>query len=203
MGQKKHTSNRKRTEEREARRSMTPQQIRARARRQAEKGDVRLSEREKKVLMGNKPIEDWDLEELARGRPRDKRGNFSGTRPSWITREIHEMSIAKFKEAVRTDMQSVTVRALEVLRDVLDNEDVDDRGKPIVAAGVKVDTAKFLLEHLIGKPTQPVEADISIKLQGILGNVLVQPAELTSGDYTQSASHRIIEAEVMDDDDVA
>lgn len=201
MGQPQSEQNKRRTAERAARRKMSPKQIRARARRRgALAGEPgALSEREKQALIG-KPMEEWDLEELARGRPRDKNGNFTGVAPKWITRGMHEKSIELFKEMMRTDMRSHTVRAMEVLRDILDNDDYDEKGKPVVAAGVKADTAKFLIEHLLGKPTQPIEADISIKLQGILGSVLVQPSELHNG-YAPASSHRVLEGEIVEEEE--
>lgn len=186
----------------EAKRSMEPKQIRARARRNG--GMSTMSDRERKALQ-RKPMEEWDLEELAKGRPRSKNGSFAGAPPKWITREMHEKSIEMFKNMVRTDMRSHTVIALNVLKDILENEEVDNRGKPHVSAGTKADIAKFLIEHLVGKPTQPIQTDLSIKLQGILGAVLVQPNEMGNG-YRPSSSHRsiegeIIDAEVVEDDD--
>jgi hypothetical protein len=193
-----------RAAEREAKRSMTPKQIRARARRGH--GMNAITAREQQALL-RKPMEEWDLEELARGRPKDKNGRFSGAAPKWITREMHEKSIDLFKSMIRTDMQSMTVKALKVLENILDDDEYDDKGKPAVPPGVRVDIAKFLLEHLIGKPTQPIEADISLKLQGVLASVLVQPSEMTPGLYQPSASHRQLEeadediedAEVVED----
>lgn len=196
MGQKQTEPNKRRKAETAAKRSMSQKQIRARARRNG--GIERITSAEQKALLG-KPIEQWDIEELARGRPRDKNGNFSGQAPKWITREMHEQSIEMFKKLIRTDMQSLSVRALEVLGDIMDNEDEDDKGKLVVPAATKVDVAKFLIEHLIGKPTQPIEADVSIRLQGILANVMVQPGEMSG--YTPSASHRVLEGTVVEDDE--
>lgn len=187
---------------------MTPKQIRARARRariRAERRGVeppKVSAIETAALM-RKPLGDWDLEELARGYPKDKNGNFSGSKPKWIDAAMHEQIVDQFKELVRTDMKSLTVKALDVLEDVLENDEVDERGRPVTPVNTKVDVAKFLLEHLIGKPTQPIQNDISIKLQGILGAVLVQPAE--AGGYVPSSSHRVLEdivdADLVDEED--
>lgn len=124
-----------------------------------------------------KPVEDWDLEELARGRPRDAKGRFRGAAPKYISREIHERSMERFKGAIKSKMQEHTVDALGTIHWILSNEDVDERGKPIIPAGAKLDAAKFLLEHTVGKPTQRVEADLSVKLQAILGTVMVNPAQ--------------------------
>lgn len=176
---------------------MTPKQIRARARRNG--GMENLSQGEKLAML-KKPIEEWDLEELAAGRPKNKNGGFSGAPPAWVTRDIHEKSIEIFKERMRSDMRSVTVKAMDVLANLLDDDEVDDKGKPLVPASTKADVAKFLIEHLLGKATQPVEMDISVKLQGILGAVLVQPDELT-GEMVPASSHRVLEGTVVDEDE--
>lgn len=178
-------------------RSLSKKQVRARARRNP---DRPLDKKEVEALMG-KPIDEWDLEELAAGRPKDKNGRFSGPPPKWVTREIHEQAIERFKGMVRTDMRSLTVKALDVLGNILTDDEVDEKGRPLVSAGEKRQTAQFLIEHLIGKPTQPIETDISIKLQGILGAVLVQPSEMEAGRYVPSSSHRVVEGSVVDDEE--
>ena len=35
-----------------------------------------------------KPVHDWDMEELAHGRPRGKTGGFQGRAPGWLTADI-------------------------------------------------------------------------------------------------------------------
>jgi hypothetical protein len=150
---------------------MTPKQIRARARRLAAKG--KPVDKELKHLY--KPLDEWDEEELARGRPRDKNGHFSGSPPRWITRELHEQITEKFASIVKTGMNGHTVTALKVLGTLLENDDTDENGRPIIAPGTKADIAKFLIEHVVGKPTQRVEGDLSVKLQGMLGLAMVMP----------------------------
>lgn len=148
--------------------SLTKKQIRARARRHA-----KISEAEFNLLY--KPIEEWDEEELARGRPRAADGTFRGQAPNWITRELHEQAMARFKGIVEGRMRQETVNALDVVRRILENDDLDDRGRPAVSASTKLDAAKFLLEHAVGKPTQRVEQDISVRLQGLLAMATAGP----------------------------
>jgi hypothetical protein len=158
---------------------LTPKQIRARARRKASKTSKRaqrqgiMSEQEFEALY--KPIEDWDLEELARGRPRGVDGTFRGRKPGWITREVHEKAMEMFIETTKASMGALTPTALDSIRYVLENEEVDERGKPIVPASAKNQASMFILEHVVGKPKQQVTQDISVKLQGILGAVMVNP----------------------------
>lgn len=159
---------------------LTPKQIRARARRRIKRAKgkpgrkiVPVTEQEFDALY--KPIDDWDLQELARGRPRDSRGGFGGKPPGWITREVHEKAMEQFHAAIKSEMGSLTPTALDTVKYILENEDVDHRGKPIVPASAKNQAAMFLLEHVVGKPKQQIQQDISVKLQGILGSVMVNP----------------------------
>lgn len=135
-----------------------------------------------------KPVEEWDLEELAKGRPRDAKGRFRGAAPKYISKEVHERAMERFKGAVRTEMNSLTPKALDAVLWIIQNEEVDDKGKPIVPAGTRLEAAKFLLEHVVGKPTQRVEQDISVKLQGLLGQVMVNPAQALS-DQSYTVGH--------------
>lgn len=156
---------------------LTPKQIRARARRRVARME-RMSDLEFETLY--KPIEEWDLEELARGRPRAMDGTFRGPTPKWINRETHERSMDLFKQAIKMQMNSATPSAMDAILAMIQNSEVDEKGKPVVPASTKLDAAKFLLEHVVGKPTQRVENDISVKLQGILGVVMANPDQALS-----------------------
>ncbi|MGX9924118.1 hypothetical protein ACWIG4_30190 [Streptomyces sp. NPDC002248] len=150
-----------------------PKQVRARVRRKISKGQ-KISEEEFEIWAG-KPIDQWDLEELSRGRPRDARGGFRGRPPLYMPRAVHERITDRFKLLVRNEMNVSTAQALGVISSLLSSEELDDKGKPIVPAGTKLDAAKWLVEHVIGKPVQPTQTDISVKLQSILGTVMVNP----------------------------
>lgn len=160
---------------------LTPKQIRARARRRSKRAET-MSEAEFNALY--KPIEEWDLEELARGRPRNSRGGFSGPNQRFISREVHEKAMERFRSTVKTEMNRHTVNALDVFDYIIQNDERDEKGKPIIPAGTKLEAAKFLLEHVVGKPTQRVENDVSVKLQAILGVVMANPDDaLNQGGY--------------------
>lgn len=152
---------------------MTGRQVRSRARRVLQKGKP-LDDETFEAWAG-KPIENWDLEELARGRTRDSGGGFRGKPPQYMPRAVHERIAERFKLLVRDQMNQNATMALGVISNLISNDMLDDKGKPIVPASVKLDASKWLVEHVIGKPVQPTQQDISVKLQGILGAVMVQP----------------------------
>lgn len=188
--------------------SMSKKQIRARARRHA-----KISEAELDKLY--KPLDEWDEEELARGRPRAADGTFRGASPNWITRQMHEEAMARFKGIVEGRMREHTVDALSTMKWILENEDLDEKGKPIIPASTKLDAAKFLLEHVVGKPTQRQEVDISVRLQALLATATVgvfadgadalalppgadYEAAFGSGHYDEGEDDDIEEAELVD-----
>lgn len=168
---------------------LTPKQIRARARRKQKRIEM-MTEAEFNARW--KPVEEWDLQELAKGRPRDANGRFRGTTPKYLSKEVHEKAMERFKHAIKTEMNGHTPSALDAINKILNNDDVDEKGKAIVPASTKLEAAKFLLEHVVGKPTQRVEQDISVKLQALLGTVMVNPAQALNaapGDMPYTVGH--------------
>lgn len=171
---------------------MTPKQIRARSRR-------RKAVYEKELAEMYKPVEEWDAEELARGRPRAADGSFKGKPPMWMTTAFHEQIIRRFEVIVKEEMNSMTVEALTVLATVLKDNTTDFRGKDRVSPNVKVDVAKFLIEHIIGKPKQRTESEVSVKLEGLLGLAMVQPSQSGSLELTQGYIDADSEEDTGDD----
>lgn len=159
-------------------RSMDPKRIRARARKK-----MQIANDEIALLYGGRGVESWDLEELAAGRPRDVNGKIPGGKPpAWIDRSVHEQIVKRFEEVVRNEMNGYAVGALEVMGKILEDDAVDMKGRPRTGSSTKLDAAKFLIEHVIGKPKVRTETDISVKLQGILGHAMVNPVE--GSDFT-------------------
>lgn len=157
-------------------RLLTPKQIRARARRKAKRGKgskAVMTQQEFEILY--KPVDEWDLEELAAGRPRDRNGQFRGPKPQWVTREVYERAMERFQSAIKQEMNKLSPDAVKTVQYLLQNEELDARGRPIVGAPVKLQAAQFLIEHLVGKPKQTIEQDISVKLQGILFEAMLNP----------------------------
>jgi len=163
--------------------SLNPKQIRTRARRKRARGKPDGLTKEETEAFYRKPISDWDMEELAHGKPRNAQGNFKGRKPKWVTPALSEEMSRRFKAVVRENMNVHTVSALDALRDIIENDERDEKGKPLVPPSVKLQATTFLLEHVVGKPQQEVKSDISVTLQGVLAQVMVNPSELASGNY--------------------
>jgi hypothetical protein len=158
---------------------LTPRQIRARARRRFARGmrshQGAITKQEFEALY--KPLDQWDLEELAHGRPRNSNGKFRGPAPSWITREVYEKAMEQFQLAIKSRMGVQGVTALNTLEFLLSDQAIDKRGRPMIPPSVKLQATTFLLDHIVGKPKQHVQQDISVRLQAVLGAVMANPNE--------------------------
>lgn len=158
--------------------SDSPKQIRSRARRHQKKMEAELSK------LYRKPVEDWDLEELAHGKPRSKVGHFSGTPPKWVTRQVHEEAVRRFQAMLNAKVRVLSVPAIEMLLNLMNDDRMvyDSEGQPIrhlVPPAVKSQIGTFLIEHVIGKPNQTVETkgEIAHFIRDTLATALVNPGQ--------------------------
>jgi hypothetical protein len=140
--------------------SQRPGQIRVRLRR-AKKSHAKVDGRVDRdiEMLYKKAIEDWDVEELARGRPRSKDGSFRGVKPSWVTAAVQTEARKRLLDETFGKMAGHIDQAIKTVAELMVSEEVDDKGKPIVDARTKLTAATFILEHFIGKPTAVVAVE--------------------------------------------
>lgn len=155
-----------------------PKKIRDRARRHQKKMETELSK------LYKKPVSEWDLEELAHGKPRSKDGYFSGVPPKWVTREVHAEAMRRFKHMIHSKIRVLSVPAIDVLMNLMaDNQLVyDDEGQPIryiVPPNVKAQIGQYLIDHVVGKSQQTVETkgEVMHLIQSVLASSVVNPGE--------------------------
>lgn len=174
--------------------SNSPEQIKIRLRR----GTAHLDEDMEmlhKVTGRYKPLDEWDLEELARGMPRNKLGTFSGAAPSWITPAVAKEAKRRLTGHAFGSLAKNLDWAVKVLENLLKSKAVDDNGRPIVDAKTKLAAATFVIEHIIGK--SPAHLSVGVDDQVSRGP-LVSTFVLPNG----SPKHEVIEGTyIVDDDD--
>lgn len=163
--------------------SQKPEQMRRRIRRKAGKAEEEVEYYIKTIY--KKPVEEWDWEELAHGRPRDKNGFMTGARPQWTGAHIVREARRRLIEGVYGDLGHSAKYALEVLRRLVTSNDVDDK--------VALDAAKYIIDHIIGKPKALVEIDASEKVRNFLARAIV----LDDG----KPQHEVIDGQYRTDSD--
>lgn len=116
-----------------------------------------------------KPLKEWDLEELAHGKPRNRNGGFShGPRLSLIDDQV----AAEIKRRTRSkgldEMRRHLPQAIQVMADLMTDED----------PRIRFLAAKFIIEYGVGDPPSENERGSSSVLQGLLASALVLPSGL-------------------------
>lgn len=144
-------------------RSNRPQAVKNRLRRADRKFEEAKADVE---LYYQKPIEEWDFEELQRGMPRASDGKFYGKRPKWLTPVLMAEAQSRLKTMSSRQLGMYAGKAIEVMVDLMENSRMDM---------VRFNAAKYVLDQIIGLPTQRVEATAQIEFESLLADVMVNP----------------------------
>lgn len=159
----------------------------------AGRGIVRIAERTADLLDDPASVEEWDDEELARGRRRDKNGRFTGRDPVVVpTHVYHEVVRRSIRRAQLTlhdgGTEAATVKAIQTLVAIMSSEAADEKAR--VAA------AKIIIDRGLGKESTNVE--VTVRPPAFLGVIQAGLVALPSG----SDDSDIIDAEVIEEGDV-
>jgi hypothetical protein len=142
----------------------------------------------------SKPIEEWDTEEIQRGRPRGADGTFRGRKPKWITPAIQSERQRRLRQLMMDDLGTFAGDALRLIHTEMMNKGVGDDGKPLVPASVRVDAAKYLVDQFIGKAKVSVDVHEDNSLLDLMGGLLVNPDGMPS-------HHIVVDGDVVDPED--
>ena len=142
------------------------------------------------AIVYEKPIEEWDDEEITRGRPRASDGTFRGRVPKWMTPTLQVERQRRLRQLMADDLGTFAADALRVIHSVMmdDRRDVD--GKLVVPASVRVDAGKYLLDQFLGKAKVSVDVNEYNPLLELMGGILVNP--------DGEPSHQVIDMAELD-----
>lgn len=185
--------------------STKPSQIRNRLRRKHDKYEQDLE-----LFLqysGKKPVEEWDLEELARGMPRNKAGQFGGRASIYLQPAVVKEVRRRLVHETFGELSGTAQLAIKAIKWVLECDDVDGNGKPVVDARTKLEAAKFVLEQIIGKPKTPVELEASEGVKSFIAQAILQrdpndPDKLIPAHPVMDGQFTVNDDEEDDDDEV-
>lgn len=140
-----------------------------------------------------KPLDEWDLEELAHQKVRDKNGRFTGRPGKWLTPKIQQEIKKRLVQRTFGDLSLEVGSAIKAIHHLITSDEVDYDGKPVVSPSVRFQASQYVLDHVIGKSTIKVDVEEGSALHSILAGALVNP--------DGTVAHPVIEGEVIYDDD--
>ena len=165
-------------------RSNRPSAVRSRLR----KADRAFADARADVeLYYQKPIEEWDFEELQRGKPRASDGNFYGGTPKWLTPVLMAEAQSRLRTISAQQMGMYAGDAIRVMAELMETSRV-----PMV----RFQAAKYILDQIIGLPTQRVETKAQIEFESLLADVMVNADGSSDGMVVDLAESEWAEEDV-------
>ena len=180
--------------------STRPRAARTRLRRAHERGERDTDQIKRDIAIAyGKPLEEWDWEELSRGRARPpgdhEPGKIRGRRPKILAEGqlINLEAQRRMRALAEHEILTLADEALRCLFELITNDEVNEWGAPLVPAGVKLQASQYIMNHVIGTPKQRHEVSGTNPLAELMGGVLVNP--------DGRASHEIVDGEVVEDEE--
>lgn len=179
----------------ESKLSRDPKQIRNRLRRRATQPKAFKADLEMMYEAGYKPVDEWDLEELARGKPRDKEGKFRGRPPRWITAEVAQEAKKRLVQETLGGLTRHVHSAIKAIAWLITCDEVDDKGKLIVDPATKLKAAMFVIENIAGKPKSVIEVEAADFTRRMIASAIILD------DGTPQDHRVVLEGQIVDEED--
>jgi hypothetical protein len=123
---------------------------------------IRLSTRNSDIIEGRDNFDDWDDEELLRGRRRDRNGGWGGRPPSVVPARVHHEVVKRNITAAQALFTVSIERAVEICRELMDGADVKDE--------TRLKAAQLVIERVMGKQPDVVAVTVTDKpYQALMG----------------------------------
>jgi hypothetical protein len=156
------------------------------------RGVIRISESVSEVLEDPSKVDEWDDEELRRGRRRDRNGKFTGRDPVVIPTAVYREMVRRSIRKAEVEMTTNLEAACKMLTGVIGDMEAEDRDR--------IKAAEILLNRVMGKEATKVE--LSSKSPLFLG--IIQAGIVAGGEPVAigvgADEDDIIDADVVDDD---
>lgn len=142
----------------------TPEQYRARYRKEKriwmeangikKRKTIQVGQTTRRILDGELKVEDLDLEELVRGRPRAADGTFRGAPPKVVPRAFHDACIRELMKRGKELYTDAYMDVIQVFIDIAKDTKQD--------AGDRLRAAQYVWERIEGKVPQKVEVGAAV-----------------------------------------
>jgi hypothetical protein len=145
------------------------------------------------IMYDGASLEDWDDEELLRGRRRSKNGKFSGRAPRIVPAALHhELTRRRFQRSYALMADSL-VDAAMMLRAVVNDEEA--------SYAYRIRAAEVMFERVVGRPREHISLDVAADGTAPAWQVALAQGIVGSLDQLKEVEKRA-ESDEPDDDDV-
>jgi hypothetical protein len=136
---------------------------------------TRLSRGNTDIVEGRVNFDEWDDEEILRGRKRAEDGSWRGRPPSIVPAVVHQQVVKRNVTAAQAILTESVERAAEVLKELMDGADVKDE--------TKLRAATLVLERIMGKQPDVVAVTVADKpYQVLMGELMDDTSDIMDAD---------------------
>jgi hypothetical protein len=120
-----------------------------------QKAAISVSKTTTRVLMGSEDPRDWDDEELAHGRRRDRNGGFQGSDPKVVPKLVQDELMRRMMRKTGERLRKMNDDALDQLELLLTGSDVDEK--------TRLKAIEMVLNRNVGKIPERMEVTAQTK----------------------------------------
>lgn len=149
-------------------------------------------------------VEGLSNEELARGKLRDKNGNFTGRPPQFIPRAFHRACIGELMRRGKEHWQTNYIQAIETMTDIACGRGV---GK-IATPAERLKAAQFVIERLEGKVPEKLIVEQGERWELVIDGIIADVSDEAVGKAQKAltgakeAEAEILDAEIVEEEPV-
>jgi len=141
---------------------------------------------------GGLDLDDWDIEELIRGRRRGTDGSFKGRPPVVVPREIHDELAKRVKQDVAHQLRGIAAEYIEpVLRAVMENPG-GIAPEQVPGLTLQLKAAQDLMDRFVVGRQEKVEVSGTLRHETLIQNVTIDRS-------LDEESDEIEDAEIVDE----
>jgi hypothetical protein len=144
-------------------------------------------------------VEALSVEELVRGRLKDRNGTFTGAPPAWVPAEFHRACVRELMKRGKYLWQDNYLEAVQAMTEI-----ATGRGKAgaVATPGERLKAAQFVIERIEGKVPDIVnivsDKRWAVVLDGIVAEVDEQAIDRGRKALEAGSGEEVLEADVVD-----
>lgn len=161
-----------------------------------------------RLMAAGNDLADWDMEELLRGKRRDKNGNFGGRPTKMIPREVHDELARRVKSQVAHELRGWvmehTIPIMDRAAKLHEIQDPEKFTREKQALDLQLKAVHDMLDRLVVSKSETLEISGTLKHELIVEEVTLRREDFADDHWTDDGfveDAEVISSERLDDGD--
>jgi hypothetical protein len=145
-------------------------------------------------------VQGLSIEELVKGRFKDKEGGFRGRPPKWVPREFHRACVKELMRRGGEMWQKNYLAAIEAMTEIAAGR---GRAGQHATPGERIKAAQFVIERMEGKVPERIIVTDEKRWETVMDGIVaeVSPEAIERGRQALNGAHNAMDIIELDEDD--